>query len=78
MRSSKDLMKRANLSLEQVQTVGISCSDCLQVGRIVECRLKQKGAYGLHPAAQQEKIKNFLQYMEEDIILSFFHFLILL
>lgn len=29
---------------------GIGCPDRPRVGRIVECRLKQKGAYGLHLA----------------------------
>jgi len=47
MRSSKDLMKRVNLFLEQVQMVRTSYSDCLQVGRIVECRRLTE--WGLRP-----------------------------
>ena len=40
-----------NLLLEQAQTMGSVVQTAHKVGRIVEYRLKQKEAYGLHPAS---------------------------
>ena len=39
--------------------VEVSCPDCSKVGRIVECRLKQKEAYGLHPNTLKVPFKFF-------------------
>ena len=51
LRSLLDLVKRASAPGASPNS-GIGCPDRSRVGRIVECCLKQKEAYGLHPASK--------------------------